>query len=247
MKKIIFVSAAALFLPFLAGAATLSNTFNVGTYFPVAGSTTSVSSTCGVSASNSTISFSIIENGIGTSIPTNITTDSTGAFSGSITFPSPYGAGQATLVATCNRTGDTINSPTLTFAAPASTSFGLPAFSPNVGGVYNVSGACGYSNGGGSVQLTLNSNGGNYQLGTASLTPSDTFAYTIVIPSNISTGAATLSATCSNGATFSSRNLHRLADARFVCLWLKPHAGTKHHGFRQLQQRQRQPKRHGQF
>src|SRR5579863_7299280 len=117
MKKLILFSAIAL-LPFFASAATLNSTFNIGTTFPAIGGTTSVSSTCGSSAAFGTVSVALSQNGVSTLLTTTLSTDANGAFAGNVVFPSPYPSGQATLVATCNRTGDSINSPTLTFAAP---------------------------------------------------------------------------------------------------------------------------------
>jgi hypothetical protein len=201
-KTIMFALVA--LVPFFAGAATLSNSFNIGTLVPTAGGTTYVSSSCGVAGANSTVSFALVQNGVVTAMTTNLSTDSNGNFSGNVTFPSPFNSGSATLVATCNRTGDTINSPFLTFAAPAIGSFGLPAVSPNVGGIYNISGACGNSINGSSADIILHSNGANYPLGSFSLNSAGTFAGSVVIPANVASGAANLSATCSNGTTFSS-------------------------------------------
>ncbi|MDR3642831.1 MAG: hypothetical protein P4L74_04365 [Candidatus Doudnabacteria bacterium] len=203
-KKIILISAMLLFLPLLAGAATLNAMLNVGTVYPVSGGTTNISGSCGTAASYSAISLALIQNGISTTLPTVMTTDTNGSFTGTITFPSSYGAGSATLVATCNRTGDTINSPTLTFAVPASSSFGLPAYTPSQGGIFNLSGLCGPSNGIGTAVLTLNSFGNNYALGTANLTQTATFSYSVTIPQNAGVGKATFKAACSNGNTITS-------------------------------------------
>lgn len=203
MKKLIIISAA-FFLPFLASAAVLNNAFTVGSMYPAPGTTTSVSSSCGSTASNSTVSFTLTQNGFSTQISSTLFTDSNGNFSGNITLPSSYNAGSAVLVANCNKTGDTVNSPTLTFSAPATTTFGLSSTSPSVGGIYNVTGACGNSNGTGSVLVTLSSNGTNYPLGTFDLSSTGTFANTVIIPNNASVGNAVLKATCSNNTTFSS-------------------------------------------
>lgn len=205
MKKILVLSVAVLFLPLFASAATLNNTFNVSTLFPVAGGTVNISSTCGASAANSTVSFTLMQNVSNTALPTTLSTDANGAFSGSVVFPENVSVGQATLMATCNSTGDTIDSPVLTFTAPpASISFILPQASPTVSGIYNLSGACGSSNGNSSTQLTLNQNGNNYTLDNISLSSSGTFSDNVVIPNTVSAGPATLTAVCSNGARFSS-------------------------------------------
>jgi hypothetical protein len=203
-KKILMLSAAVLFLPFFASAATLNNTFNIGTLFPAIGGNTSISSTCGPSAANSSVSLALTQNVNYTQITPNLTTDSSGAFSGNVIFPSSVSSGSAVLVATCGNTGNTINSPVLTFAAPAGTTFNLPATSPTVGGIYNLSGACGNSNGAGTTQLTLTQNGSTYNLDSISLSPTATFSDNVVIPSTINTGSATLTAACSNGTKFSS-------------------------------------------
>lgn len=203
MKKFIVLSAAML-LPFLASAANLNSAFNINTNFPIAGGSATVSSTCGTAGANSTVNFALMQNGINTPLASTLSTDSSGAFSGNISFPVTTSAGLTTLVATCIRSGDIINSPILTFAMPAGTSFGLPAAVPTIGGVFNLSGACGNSNGVGSAQINLNKNGSNYSLGNVNLSTTGTFSSSIIIPSNITTGPATLEAICSNGNTFSS-------------------------------------------
>jgi hypothetical protein len=193
-----------LLLPLFASAATLNNTFNVGTLFPAIGATTSVSSNCGASAAYSNISFALMQNGVYTSLSTSLSADQNGAFTGNVVFPSSITSGSATLIATCGSTGNTINSPVLTFAAPASTSFSLPGQSPTVGGIYNLSGACGSSSESGTAQLTLNQNGTNYNLDNVSLNSAATFSDNVAIPSTTSDGPATLTAVCSNGTRFSS-------------------------------------------
>ncbi len=203
MKKYIILSVAML-LPFLAGAANLNNTFSISTNFPIAGGTATVSSTCGTAGANSTVNFALMQNGISTILASTLTSDSTGAFSGNISFPVTTSAGVTTLVATCVGSGDTINSPILTFAMPAGTSFGLPAAVPTIGSVLNLSGACGNSNGVGNAQLSLNKDGTNYSLGTVNLSTTGTFSSSVIIPNSLTTGPATLKATCSNGNTFSS-------------------------------------------
>src|SRR6185295_16957130 len=62
----------------------------------------------------------------------------------------------------------------------------------------------GYSAGAGTVQLALTSYNNTTALGTVNLTPSGTFSNMVIIPSTITTGPATFTATCSNGTTFSS-------------------------------------------
>lgn len=203
MKKYFALLAAVLFLPFFASAATLNNTFNVGTYFPTSGSTTSVSSSCGISGANSSVGFVLMQNGTNTPLATNLNADSNGMFTGNVTFPTNY-SGTATLVATCNSTGNTVSSPVLNFALPASSSFNLPQTSPTLGGLYNLSGSCGSSNGSGSVQLILTYNGNTYPLDTPTLSPTGTFSDNVVIPSNLGVGSGVFKAVCSNGVTFSS-------------------------------------------
>ena len=203
MKKLIIVSAAAL-LPFLASAAVLNNSLNTATLFPTPGSTTNVSSTCGVSGANNSVSFALMQNGGSVQMNSTLSTDSNGSFSGNVTYPAVAAPGQATLVATCNKSGDTINSQPLTFPAPASASFGLPSTAATIGGLLNVSGACGASNGIGNVALTLTSNGNTYPLSGFNLTPTGTFSGNVVIPNNVSAGSANLTAVCSNLTTFSS-------------------------------------------
>lgn len=194
----------AVLLPLGASAALLSNTFNIGTIYPVAGGSTSVSSTCGVAGANSTVGFSLTQNGVNVVLPTTFSTDSNGSFSGNVVFPSLYTSGPGVLVATCNRTGDMINSPVLTFSAQASSFFGMTATVPTVGGLFNLSGTCGGSNGVGSVQLSLNSNGNNYNLDNVDLSSDSTFTSSVIIPTNAANGPATLTAVCSNGNRFSS-------------------------------------------
>ncbi|MBI5530226.1 MAG: hypothetical protein HY918_01870 [Candidatus Doudnabacteria bacterium] len=203
MKKILLLSAVAL-LPFFASAATLNNTFTVSNYFPSQGSTVTVTSTCGSLGANSNVSFALSQNGNNTQLSNNLSTDSSGAFSGSISLPSSYNAGQATIIASCSRSGDVINSPVLTFASPVSSSFNLPSSPPSVGGLYNLSGACGNSNGGGSVQINLNKAGSNYSLNNVNLNSTGNFTASVIVPNGISTGPATFNAVCSNGNTFSS-------------------------------------------
>jgi hypothetical protein len=203
MKKLILVSAVAL-LPFFASAAVLGNTLNAGTLFPVSGSTAYVSGSCGAVGGNSSVNFALMQNGSSTQMTSNLSTDANGSFSGNVTYPSSVPGGQATLVATCNLSGDTINSQVLTFAQPASSAFTLPAISPTVGGLYNISGACGASNGIGNVQLTLTSNGNSYNLNSLNLTPTGTFSGNIVVPNNINTGSANLTGVCSNNNAISS-------------------------------------------
>jgi hypothetical protein len=203
MKKLILVSAVAL-LPFFASAAVLGNTINTSNLFPVSGSTNYVSGSCGSVGGNNSVGFGLMQNGSTIQMTSNLTTDQNGAFSGNITYPSGVLGGQATLVATCKLSGDTLNSQILTFAQPASSTFALPSSSPTVGGLYSVSGACGASNGIGNVVLTLTSNGGTYPLSTFNLTPTGTFSGNVVIPSNINTGSASLTGLCSNSNAISS-------------------------------------------
>jgi large repetitive protein len=209
MKKIFSlfaIAAIAIVTPLFAQAATLSTPLTVGTSYPNLGGSSTVSGSCGVPGANSTVSFSLMRNGTTTTLPVsnNVTTNAAGNFSGNVTFPTTYDAGQATLVATCTATGDIINSSALIFPAQASTTFGLNSSNPTVGGTYNLTGACGGSNGTGSAQINIVNNGNATSVGTISLSPTGTFNSPVVIPANYPTGSSTLMATCSNGTTFSS-------------------------------------------
>jgi hypothetical protein len=204
-KKTLIVLSLVLLSPLFTNAATLNNTFTVSNYFPNPGSMISVSSSCGNSGSNSTVSFSILQNGNNTPLLTSISSDATGIFSGNILLPSPFTAGSATLVATCNKTGDTINSPVLTITQVASASFGLPSYIPNSGGILNISGSCGSSNGIGSAQVNLLNNGTSYSLSNFNLDSMGSFSGTVLLPNNLSNSAGTLNAVCSNGNLFSSQ------------------------------------------
>lgn len=226
MKKLILLAMATL-SPFFASAATLNNNFSTGSLFPTAGSSMSVSSTCGISAGNNTVSFALMQNGVNTPLAGNLSTDANGAFTGNVSFPSTTNPGTATIIATCNRTGDTVSSPVLTFSAPASTSFGLPQNQPNISGIYNLSGSCGNSNGAGSVILSLTtSNGGSYTLDTANLSSTGTFSDNVVIPNNISTGTATFTAACSNALRFSSTVNINPAAVNLFALGSNPFPGS---------------------
>jgi hypothetical protein len=103
-----------------------------------------------------------------------------------------------------NPTSNNPTSNSSSVSPPASAAFALPQASPTIGGVYNLSGACGTFSGAGSVQLTLNQNGNSYVLDNVNLSPTGTFSDNAVIPNTINTGPATLIAACSNGTTFSS-------------------------------------------
>jgi hypothetical protein len=154
MKKslsLLLATAMILVVPAFASGAVLPTTLQTGTMFPSQNGTTTVSGNCGTSGANSTVSFSINQNGIITNLPSsgNLSTNSTGNFSGNIIFPSTLGSGTATLTATCSATGDVINSSTLTFPAPASTAFSLPGTNPTASGTFNLGGACGNANGAG--------------------------------------------------------------------------------------------------
>lgn len=214
IKKIciwFFGVALAVFLPFAAHAEQITTPLTVGTSSPAVGSTTSISGNCGSTGANSSVSFSLNQNGTVTALPSgsNLTTNTSGAFTGNITFPSGYASGPATLIVTCNGSGNTFQPYNLTFAASSGSttsngSFTLGGANPNAGGSYAVSGACGNPSGTSTVNLSLVSNGTTTPLGTVSLTPTGTFTNSVLIPSSVSAGTATLLATCSNGTTFSS-------------------------------------------
>lgn len=207
MKKIasLAVSFVMLSTAWSANAALLSTPLTTGTMYPSPNSTTTVTGTCGSINANTAVSFSILRNGVNTNLPTtsNLLTDSTGTFNGNLTFPQTLPAGLAVLVAQCNN-GDTINSDSLIFSEPASTSFNFAGNSPTINGTYPLTGSCGNSNGAGTVNLSITSNGSTTQLGNFSLSTTGTFDAIVIIPSSASQGTATISASCSNGTSFNS-------------------------------------------
>lgn len=205
-KLIVWVTGfvAAVALPFMASAATLTTPLTVGNAYPSGSGSSTISGNCGTAGANNSVSFSLNRNGVITNLPTNISADATGAFNGTVSFPPDYASGAANLTVRCNGSGDVFQDYSLNFAQTPSASFNLNGVNPTLGGAYPLTGACGSSNGSGTVALSLVSNGTTTSLGTANLTSSGTFNSTVAIPSTYATGSATLMAICSNGTTFSS-------------------------------------------
>ena len=198
-------------------AATLSNPLITGGNFPNIGSSSTVSGSCGTVGANGNVSFYITQNGQVTNLANtnNLSTNSSGSFSGNVTYPSSAVSGNAVLTAQCPN-GDIINSPTLIFAASPSTSFNLTS-SPNAAGLFQLSGACGGSNGEGSATLRLSNSSTSVNLSNVNLNAQGQFTSNVVIPSSFPSGPATITATCSNGTTFSSNvNVNPAAVSNFA-------------------------------
>jgi hypothetical protein len=193
------VAAVLLLLPLTTThAAVLSVPLTVGNTSLGTGTTTNVSGSCGTSGSG-TVSFSLVRGGVTTNLGTTVNTDASGNFSGSVAIPSGYSSGNATLVATCNATGDVANSSTLNIFVPASGSVTLGA-TPTLGNAVNVSGTCG-STATGTAQVSLVRNGTSTNIGTINLGSQGSFNTNITVPATYGAGNASLVVTCGGTGT----------------------------------------------
>lgn len=217
-KKLSLLAIVALaVVPGFASAAVLSTPLTVGSSNPKQGDAVTVSGTCGSSSANDKASFYLTQNNTNTNLDTanNLTTDSNGAFSGSVTIPSNYTVGSAVLTAKCEKSSDTINSASLTISASTTSSgsgtgtsnFTLPATNPTVGGLFNLTGTCtGTGNTTGNVEISLgdtsSSSSTGTSLGTSAVTSTGAFSVSnLIIPSTTSAGTMNLKVTCPDGTS----------------------------------------------
>lgn len=199
-------------------AATTTANLNV-TGVPTQG--TGTFSSNGSCPTSGNISFSLINsNGTTTNLGTVANTNSYVSSNGQYAFSAPglaipqsFATGPATLVATCPN-GDMLTS-AIVVSDPANTvllNFNNP--NPTMIGNVTANGICGPSNASGNpiVNFDLSQNG-NVFIPISTTTPSiattatganGQFTAVLSIPTNFSSGLATLRATCSNGATLSN-------------------------------------------
>jgi large repetitive protein len=200
LSGIVAVVLGILIIPGSIQAAVLPTPLAISSTNVTAGGTVTASGICD---SAGTVSFALVRGGTSTAVGPGATTGAGGTFSSTLTIPSTYGSGSATVVATCNASGNTLVSPTISVAVPASASLTLGS-TPALGGSVNVSGSCG-SSATGTVTLALVRNGTSTNIGTATLGADGTFNTNVIIPASFGAGNATITATCGGtGATISS-------------------------------------------
>jgi hypothetical protein len=167
-----------------------------------------------------------MQNNASTTLSTTLATDPTGAFSGGVVFPTAV-SGTSTLVATCQKSGDTINSLELNFS-PATTSSNqttttlasLPTATTNQitkfefgtnplpGVTIPVSGNCSNDPGNknGPVNFSISRQGpANPLTATSNVTDSGAlFNSSVFFPTSAGTDPATFAVTCPNSSAFSN-------------------------------------------
>lgn len=213
LGRIVALVLGILIIPGTIQAAVLSTPLAVSSTSVSTGGTLNVSGTCD---SSGTVSFALVRNGATTSLGSggNLNTNASGAFSGTVTIPSTYGSGNATIVATCNASGNTIVSPVISVSVPASASITLGA-TPTLGGSVNVSGSCG-SAASGTATLSLMRNGTTTNLATVNLGAEGTFNTNVIIPANFGAGNATIQINCGGTGAVISSPVFTLATAGAV-------------------------------
>ena len=165
---------------------------------------------CGTMSAGQSVDLRLVRNGVVTDI-TNVTTTGTdGNFNGTITIPSDYLSGDATLMAICPN-GGTVSS-VINIAANTNTgnnnnnngtnnagnTLVVHTENPAVGNVLRFSGICG-TTAGGEVQVTLANGSTQTLLGRLITEENGVFNASLTIPDNVATGNTQLQALCPNG------------------------------------------------
>ena len=136
------------------------------------------------------------------------TANSSGSFNTNITLPSTLQTGSIPVVATCPN-GSITSSTNLTVNALNSTGTNINLVGNAViGQGLSITGVCGTTPAGGTVNLNLVQGNNTVSLGTATTTGTGgNFSGTFTIPSNLSGGAVTITANCPNGIVTLNTNL----------------------------------------
>jgi len=202
-------------LPLAGSALFLGANMSVTPGSPQTGSTVTVAGSCGTAGFDSSVSFSLLRGGITLNIPGSASTNSSGGFNTTLTIPASYGSGQATLVATCTRSGDTLSSGELAISAPPGTQISL--ISPGtaaIGSTITVVGTCPAVTNTGNASFSLAQSSVIRLLpavGTAIATDGSFRADVGLVASSISSpGQAILFVTCPDNST-ASANITLLA------------------------------------
>ena len=163
---------------------------------PSLGGNIVINGTCGTLSAGSTVNFSVTRNGSTVNLGSGSTIGADGNFQTTVNIPSSFGAGPATITATCPGSGNTITA-SVNVSDPNAT-LDIQNDNPTVGGVIRFNGVCGTMAGAG-VQIRLVGSSSNVLLGTVITENDGVFQGSLTLPDTVATGNATLQATCAAG------------------------------------------------
>gem|GEM_PF-6629457 len=170
------------------GSLTLSGT-------PTLNQPLTISGSCGTAvATGSVVNLSLVRGTNTASLGSTNTTNSSGAFSTTVTIPSSFGGGPAAIVAACPNGSITQN----VGIVDPNANISLSSSHVPVGGSVSVSGVCG-TTAGGTVMIDLASGSNTVRVATPTTGSNGAFSTVVTIPTTTPTGAATLVATCPTG------------------------------------------------
>ncbi len=197
MNKLIAFAALALLVaagPLTANAAVIGP-ITLGSPTISQGSSVAVSGSCGVLAANGSANI-VLSNGSSTQT-VSTALDASGNFSTSVAVPSSFPSGTGSVVATCPN-GDTVTG-SVAINVPIGATLNLTG-TPVLGQAVTLSGSCGTTSIGGTVNLSIDRPVGSFNLGTTTTTDANgSFSGTFTIPSNAGGGPVTIIASCPTG------------------------------------------------
>ncbi len=156
----------------------------------------SVTGNCTTSNGNGVVTFTLTRGGVVTNLSSTTSTNSNGTFTNTVSIPSTYPTGLATLTATCPN-GQVVSTLAV-IGDPNLINLTLSPNTVNVGGTITATGVCPTSSSG--VTFSVLQNGTTTPLGNGvtSVNSNGTFSSTMTLPTTVTTGSANVIATCNN-------------------------------------------------